>query len=193
MNNHFRFAHTFALGICSLLIVTAAQAQDTTCRFGVGYSAGGNSGVNLTWTTESHRIDLILSGSYSTFDQPGPNTYSGTNESASLALGYSWTTPIANNFSLVFGPRVFFGGSRTSSQESGIPSDSVESTLSNFTTSLELSAGPEYAISRHFSVGGLSILSVSTVGLAHVTGNYPSSTKSTSVSLGGSLTAWYYF
>ena len=173
MRKLFLFAFFFVVSLGSL------RAQDSTARFGFGYTLGTGGGVTSGWTTHNWRAEATLGVTYTPAS-------SYTSESATVGIGFFWLNQIENNLFLVYGPKVLVYGYKYSQTSGG---------YSYYLTTLLLQVGPEYLLNRHFSVGFAVSPSVSFHGNYHSDAGYSylSGGYGPSYSLGGNISGRYFF
>jgi hypothetical protein len=190
-----RYLILIVLGIS---LSQSVEAQTT--RFGFGYLGTSVSdvlinGVTLGWTSHDWRLEATLAASYST---SGLGTYSSSiNKSATFGLGFFWIDSVEKNLSIVFGPRVLLTGYKQSSSYSFF-ANNITTTSTNgvsyYTTALILEAGPEYALNTHFSIGVAFAPYITLRGQEnYAPSNNPPSGIGMNYSLGGNISARYYF
>jgi hypothetical protein len=169
--------------IAFLFVVSlnSLHAQDSTSRFGLGYSLGTYGGVFASWMTGCCRIEPQIGFSYSTTNDNGGFSISTT--SATIGLGLSWGCNVEKNLNILYGPDVL------------LTATNVSANYKYLTTTFLLLLGPEYLLGKHFAISAALAPTVSFRGNPTSDQPTPYSPYTTSFTflLGGNLAARYYF
>jgi len=180
-----------------LLSNTTIHAQDSTSRFGLGYSLGTNGAILASWMTGCCRIEPQIGFTYGTSNPSGQYYSTSTTESATIGLGFSWVSNVEKNLNILYGPRVLVTANKynsTTIDNFGTISDTSIENYKYLTTSAQLFIGPEYLLGKHFTISATLTPTISFRGNPTYDPPYSSSLgTSFTFSLGGNIAARYYF